>query len=140
MARTSKTSLPNYPKSEHNGQARITVRLTTGRRHDINLGLFNSNKSRTEYRRGLTLLESNAGRYPVTATGAAVASGLTLNEIALEFARYACDHYRLADGSPSRELEHYKSSLNPLLDLYGTTLGSEFRPCDFKAVRTALIK
>lgn len=140
MARTRKGSLPKYPETAHNGQARITVRLTSGRRHDLYLGSFDSSESRAEYRRVLALLESNSGCYPVSSSGVGVASGLTVNEIALAFGHYACDYYRRADGSPSGELGHYQAALNPLLDLYGDTLGSEFRPHDFKVVRERLVR
>src|SRR4051812_32647365 len=100
MARTRKGTPPAYPTSPHNGQARITVRLTTGARHCIYLGTFGSSESRREYQRVLALLEANGGCYPVNEAGQA-AAGLTVNEVAVAFVTHAEKHYRLADGSPS---------------------------------------
>ncbi len=123
MARTRKGTPPGYPKRPHvSGQARITVRLTNGKRHDITLGAFGSPESRAEYQRVLAELEANGGRYPVKDDGT-VATGLTLNELALLFWRHAKDYYRLADGAPSRELEHYKYALNQ----WPNTLGADRR-------------
>jgi hypothetical protein len=62
MARTPKGTPPQYPSKPLRGQARITVRLLDGRRHDIYLGPFGSPESRAEYRRVLAELEANAGR------------------------------------------------------------------------------
>jgi hypothetical protein len=46
MSRTRKGIPPAYPSHPHNGQARITVRLTTGTRHCIYLGTFGSKTGR----------------------------------------------------------------------------------------------
>jgi hypothetical protein len=139
MARTRKGTPPAYPKRPHvSGQARITVRFTNGKRHDLTLGTFGSPESRAEYQRVLAELEAHGGRYPVNDDGTA-AAGLTLNELALLFWRHAKDYYRLADGSPSRELEHYKYALKPLLALYGHTPANAFGPKALKAVRQQLI-
>ena len=51
MARTPKGTPPSYPNKPHKGQARLTVRLTDGRRNDLLLGPFGSPESRAEYRR-----------------------------------------------------------------------------------------
>ncbi len=66
-------------------------------------------------------------------------TGLTINEMALQFWQDAEKRYRLLDGSPSRELEHYQYALEPLLDLYGHTLGREYGPRDHKAIRQRLL-
>src|SRR4051794_33694496 len=106
MVRTRKGTPPAYPSHPHNGQARLTVRLTTGARHCLYLGTFGSPESRKEYQRVLALLEGNGGSYPVNEAGQA-AAGLTVNEVVLAFWGHAEKHYRLADGSPSREQDHY---------------------------------
>jgi hypothetical protein len=136
MARTKKGTPPSYPKKPHKGQARITVPLATGKRHEIYLGAFGSEASRQEYRRVLAVLEAN-GYFPVK-EGAA-GGDLTLNELALRFWKHAQGYYRLADGSPSRELEHFESSLRPALDLYGNKLAADFGPLALKAVRQRLV-
>src|SRR5215831_319467 len=65
VARTLNHLPPPYPKKPHNGQARITVRTTGGRRKDLLLGPHGSPESRTEYRRVLAELEAHGGLYPV---------------------------------------------------------------------------
>ena len=138
MARTRKGIPPSYPSKAHNGQARITVRLTTGARHCLYLGTHGSPESRREYQRVLALMEANCGGYPVNDAGRA-AAGLTINEVAVAFWSYAEKRYRLIDGSSSRELDHYEASLRPLLDLFGDTPASEYGPVKLKALREQLV-
>jgi hypothetical protein len=114
------------------------VRLSDGRRHDLLLGPFGSPESRAEYRRILAELEAHGGRYPLGTNGA-VAAGLTVSELCLRFWKYAEGYYRLADGSASRELDHYQSAQAVLMDLYGGTLAVEFGPLKLKAVRQKLV-
>jgi integrase len=138
MARTPKNTPPSYPKKPHNGQARITIRLPDGRRHDLLLGTFGSPESRAEYRRVLAELESNSGRYRLKEDGS-VPSGLTVSELCLRFWQHAEQYYRLADGSPSGEQVHFEYALKPVVDLYGHTLATEFGPLKLKAVRQQMI-
>lgn len=138
MARTPKGAPLSYPSRPHNGQARLTVRLLNGRRHDLILGAYGSPESRAEYRRILAELEVHGGRYPLKQDGT-VAVGLTVNELCLRFWQHAEKHYRLADGSPSGELDNHKYAQVALTDLYGKTLASEFGPLKLKAVRQRMI-
>jgi len=138
MARTPNGSPPSYPNKPHKGQARITVRLSNGRRCDVLLGPFGSAESRAEDRRVLIELEANEGRYSVRDDGA-VATGLTVSEVCLRFWKHAKSYYRLVDGSPSREPENFQHALLPRVDLYGHTLASEFGPLKLKAVREKMI-
>jgi integrase len=137
MARTPNGTPPSYCKHP-SGQACVTVRDVTGRRRVILLGPHGSAESKAEYRRVLTELEAGGGRYPVKADGRA-ASDVTVAELALAFWKYADSYYRLLDGSPSRELEHYDLALRPLVDLYGHTLAREFGPKALLALREALL-
>src|SRR5438128_2232306 len=59
MARKRKHIPVDYPTKPHNGQARITVTLATGKRHDLYLGKHASPASWAEYERLLALLRSN---------------------------------------------------------------------------------
>lgn len=136
MARTPNGTPPTYPSRPHNGQARITVRLTSGKRHALYLGPFGSAQSRQEFRRILALLDAHDGRVP---DDRATRTTLTLKQMAAQFWRHAESYYRLADGSPSREPSHFRLALNPLLALYGDTLASDFGPLAFKAVRQQLM-
>jgi hypothetical protein len=138
MARTPKGTPPSYPKKPHKGQARITVRLPDGRRRDLLLGTFGSPASRAEYRRVLAELEVNSGRY-LLKEDVSVPSGLTVSELCLRFWKHAEHYYRLADGSPSGEQDHFEYALKPVLDLYGHTLAAEFGPLKLKAVRQQMI-
>jgi len=138
MARTPKGTPPSYSKKPHKGQARITVRLIDGKRHDLLLGPFGSPKSRAEYRRVLTELEANSGFYPQKTDGSA-ASRLTVYEICLRFWRHAEQYYRQADGSPSGELDHFEYAMKPLRALYGHKPADEFGPLKLKAVRQKMI-
>src|ERR1043166_9303533 len=97
MARTPKGTPPSYPSKPHKGQARITVRLIDGRRHDLLLGPFGSPESRAEYRRVLVELEAHGGRLLPKEDGR-MASDLTVSELCLQFWRHAEEHYRLIDG------------------------------------------
>jgi integrase len=139
MARTKKGTPPAYPTTPHNGQARLSVTLTNGKRHCIYLGPFGSLESRQAYSRTLAVLEAHDGRFPVQENGSA-SGRLTLNEIADQFWRHAESHYRLADGSPSREQDHFQLALRQLLKLFGDTCAEEFGPLRFKAVRQQLIQ
>lgn len=138
MPRTKKGTPPSYPTTAHKGQARVTVRLADGRRHGIYLGPFGSEESRSEYRRVLAELDANGGYYPVADNGE-VSEGLTVAEMLVHFWKHAKRYYRLVDGSPSREQEHYKVALRPVLDLYPATLASEFGPLALKAVRQRML-
>ena len=57
-----------------------------------------------------------------------MAVGLTVNELCLRFWQHAEKYYRLADGSPSGELDNYKYAQVALSDLYGKTLACRVRP------------
>jgi hypothetical protein len=128
-----------YPsKPQQSGQARLTVRLVTGDRHCLTLRQFGSAENRQEYQRVLAVLEAHGGHYPVKHDGKP-GRGVTLNELALAFWKHAERYYRIVDGSPSRELEHFECALRPVLDLYGDTLAAEFGPVALKAVRQHLI-
>jgi hypothetical protein len=137
MARTKTGTPPSHPSKPRKGQARITVRLADGRRKGIYLGAFGSPESRKEYQRVLAELEAG-GSYPVAEDGRP-ACDLTVAELLLRFWGHAKAYYRLADGSPSRELEHYQLALRPVLELYGPTPAGEFGPLALKAVRQRLL-
>jgi hypothetical protein len=116
MARTPKGTPPSYPKKPHKGQARITVRLPNGKRRDLFLGAFGSAESRAEYRRVLAELEVSGGHYPLEDDSSAP-SGLTVSELCMKFWKHAETYYRLPDGSPTGEQNHYEYALNPVLNL-----------------------
>src|SRR5262245_22325747 len=103
MARNPSTVPPPYPKKPHNGQARIIVRTTLGRRKDLLLRAHGSAESLSEYRRVLAELGAHGGFYPVQGTAIA-ASDLTVNELLLRYWHWAEEHYRDPDGNLGRQL------------------------------------
>jgi integrase len=138
MARTRKGTPPAYPSRPHNGQARITVRAAGGGRRDVYLGPFGSPESRKEYQRALAELEAVGGRLRARQEGKSLPD-LTVAELLLRFWEHAEDYYRLVDGSPSRELDHYKLALRPILELYGDTPAREVGPLALKAIRRRML-
>ncbi len=99
------------------------------------LGPYGSPESVAEYNRLIQEWLARGG-----ASHSAPASGPTINELILDFwTRYAEQHYRRPDGTPTGELGNYRDSLRPLRRLYGTTSALEFRPMALKTVRQAMI-
>jgi integrase len=139
MARTPSHVPPPYPKKPHNGQARITVRTASGLRKDLVLGPHGSPESLAEYRRVLAELEAHGGIYVVQGTASPTAD-LTVNEMLLQYWRWAEEHYRDPEGNPTRELENLKDALRPLKRLYGHTPAREFGPMALRAVQQEMIK
>jgi integrase len=138
MARTRKGTPPAYPARPHNGQARITIRAADGSRKDIYLGAFGSPESRKEYQRILTELEAAGGQLQV-GENRKLLPDLTVAELLERFWKHAEEYYRLLDGSPSRELDHYRLSLKAVLELYSETPAGEFGPLALKAVRQRML-
>lgn len=64
---------------------------------------------------------------------------LTVNELILSFWRFAEEHYRHEDGTPTNELTDYRYSLRPLRELYGPTSAADFSPLKLKAVRQRMM-
>ena len=71
--------------------------------YDPVTGRFDSTESRREHAR--IVAEVAAGRT------AGPTDGITLNELFMAFLRHAEQHYRRPDGSPTREVNHFKQAL-----------------------------
>lgn len=130
MARP-KNSVPTYRLHSPSGTARCWV----GGKW-INLGKYNSPESRSEYAR--VLAEVAVAPVPAAAPGAAHAD-VTVNELLLGFWRYAEQHYRRADGTPTNELPQFKQTFRLVRELYGHTPAREFGPLALKALRQKMI-
>ncbi len=102
------------------------------------LGRYGSPESVAEYNRLIQeWLSQEAQSAPVP--GPAEANP-TVSELILAFwTRFATQHYRRADGSPTGELQNYRDSLRPLRKLYGHTTARDFGPLALKAVRQSMI-
>jgi integrase len=75
-------------------------------------------------------------------TAAVVAdSGPTVNALIVEFwERHVENHYRRLDGSPTGEVEEFRSSLRLLRELFGDLPAAQFGPLKFKAVRQRMVE
>ena len=78
---------------------------------------------------------ANGRRLPVEDDAPAA----SVNEVILAFWRWAEQHYRRADGTPTNELNEYKYTLRSLRELYGPTPAPAFSPLKLKAVRQKMI-
>jgi len=129
-------SIPTYRRHKQSGQAVVTLPDGLGRRHDVLLGKYGTAASRAEYARVIAEWEAGGRRMPQPASEA----DLDINELVVAFLRYATQHYRHADGTPTKELPEYKTSLRPLCHLYGRTPARDFGPLALKAVRDLMVK
>ena len=119
--------VPSLRLHKPSGQAVVTV---NGR--DYYLGRFGSHESETEYKRLLAEYLSGGLR-----VGSAL-SDLTINELAVEYLRFA-DGYYVKNGKPTKEPVDIEFSTRPLTQLYGHTLAAEFGPIRLKAVRQVMV-
>ena len=108
MGRRRKGELPRYRLHKQSGQAVVT--LPTGgvpRYRDVLLGPFDSEESKREYTRVINEWLA-AGKLALPSTVNGRCPDLSVSELCLRFWKHAEVHYRLVDGSPSGELDHYK--------------------------------
>ena len=127
-----RTRIPSYRRFKPKDLGLVVI---DGKQH--HLGPYGSPESIAEYNR--LIQEWLAGGGASTARGTTV-NDLSINELILAFwTRYAQQHYRHPDGSPTGELDNYRDSLRPRRQLYGATLARDFGPLALKAVRQAMI-
>jgi integrase len=134
---TRPRKVPAYRLHKPTGQA--VVRLD-GR--DFYLGKHDTEASQERYRRlGAEWLTS--GRQPPNHSAHRVAAqetDLSVNELTLAYWRYAEQHYRNPDGTPTRELDNLADALRPLRKLYGHTAARAFGPLALRAVRDEMVR
>jgi hypothetical protein len=135
MGRRKNGTLPSYRPHKQSGQA--IVSLPTGGNppyRDVLLGPYGSEESKREYTRvidewlaagKLAPPRKLDGRFP----------DLTVAEVCLRFWKHAEVYYRLVDGSPSRELDHFKYALMPVVELYGREPAADFGPVRIATTR-----
>jgi len=119
---------PKYRHHRPSGQAVVTLSDAAGRRRDVYLGPWRSPASRREYARVLNEWQATLARPQVTAD-------LTVNEVVLHFLQHADEFY----GRGSTEPREYRRAVQPLCQLYGHTIVTEFGPRALKAVREMMI-
>jgi integrase len=128
--------VPTYRLHKQSGQAIVTLSDGLGNRRDVLLGKFGSAESRAEYVRVIGEWEANARRLPAPA---AAPADVTVAELILSYWRWAEQHYRDAQGEPSRELENIQLALKPLRRLYGHTQAAAFGPLALRVVQEDLV-
>jgi integrase len=132
---TKPRKVPSYRLHKPTGQAVVRI---DGRDHY--LGVHGTDASHEAYRRTTAEWLTHAASQPAPRPGRPDAPNLSVNELILAFwTRYAEQHYRLADGTPTGELGNYSDSLRPFRHLYGTTSAADFGPLALKAVRQTMI-
>jgi integrase len=129
--------IPSYRLHRQSGQAVVTLPDRLGGRRDVLLGKYGTPESRAEYARVLSEWEANRQRLPGPA---ATAPDLTVNELLLQYWRWAEEHYRDAEGNLSRELENVALAIRPLRHTYGHTPAREFGPLALRTVRAGMVK
>ena len=130
-------SVPSYRLHRQSGQAIVTLSdRQTGQRRDYLLGPFDSPESHAEYTRLLMEKQSSEGRLPGK-SGDGVPSDLTINELMLDFVRYA-EKYYVKAGQPTSEQETIRHALR-FLKPYGNSIARSFGPLGLRAVRDSMI-
>jgi hypothetical protein len=132
MARPKK-SFPSYSHHKPTNTARAWV---NGRW--VQLGRYNSPESREAYARLCAQLAGSPTPAPVVPP--ADPAGLSVNEVLIAFWRYAEQHYRRADGTPTNELPQYRYTFRPVRELVGHTPAKEFGPVALKSIRAAMVR
>jgi hypothetical protein len=133
---SDRLTVPSYRRHKQSGQAIVTLTDGLGGRRDVLLGKLGTRESRAEYARVIAEWEARGRCLP---SSAAVAD-LTVNEPTLLFWKHAQQHYRHPDGTPTSELNDYRSSLRPFKHLYGHTPAKDFGPLALKAIRQKIVE
>lgn len=130
--------IPKLCRHKATGQG--VVRLNS---RDFYCGVHGSPACEAEYRR--LIAEWIAGgqalvsrvRQTIHVAGPA---DLTVNELVLEFLRWADAYYRKPSGEPTLEPECLRLALRPLIRLFGPSPAAAFGPLSLRAVREAMIE
>lgn len=103
----------------------------------VTLGKHDFPESRAEYAH----LLAEPAVAPAPAAVATVGTpDVTVNELLVGFGRFAEEHYRHHDGTPTNELPQFRQTFRLMGELYGHTPAKEFGPLAFKAMRQKMIE
>jgi len=133
-----KFRIPTYRFHKGSGQAVVVLDGTS-----IYLGKWSSAESREKYERVIAeWLVTRHRPQPASAdrTGSAALAILTVEELILAFWRNAQQHYRHADGTPTRECKNLRDALRPVRKLYGTTPAADFGPLAHRATQEEMVR
>jgi integrase len=126
---------PAYRLHRQSGQAIVTLPDGLGGRHDVLLGLYESQESKDKYNRVLGEWIANGRRLVQPKQAEA---SLTINQVMLAYWRHA-ESYYVKDGKPTSEQHAIRLALRPVKQLYGDMPAKDFSPLCLKAVREAMI-
>jgi integrase len=122
--------IPAYRRHKASGQAVVTL---NGK--DIYLGRYGTAASKRRYEQLIAEWLAAGRQLPVDDQ-----QQLTVTELIARFWQHAKLHYRHPDGTPTSELNCYKSVLRILRQLYGSIPAAEFSPLKLKARREVMIQ
>lgn len=131
------TKPPGYRKRQGYTQAIVTLRdSATGRARDFWLGEFGSPESRELYHRLIAEWELRGRRWPVLPGDAAPAAGpaaMTIDELLVEYRRWAEEYYCPA------HVHVLKMVFGVLRTYYGSTPAADFGPNKLRMLRDQMI-
>src|SRR5262245_41669038 len=136
-----KNAIPSYLHHKPTGQAFVRIPTENGKRRTIYLGEHSTEESKGEYRRILAELDAASPSAVATAFTASgeIAKDITLSEVYRDFWRFALQHYRRADNTPTNELAQYRQTFALVIPLYRSVPAREFGPLALKTVRQKMI-
>jgi integrase len=127
-------SVPSYSNHKPTGQAYVRFPNGNGSRRVIYLGQYDSPESRTEYARIVQELAVS----PIPNSFDRIVkdkSDVTMSELLNAYRKYAEQHYRHPDGTPTSEISVVKITLKAFREVYANKPISEFGPLCVKAIR-----
>jgi len=138
----SRRRIPSYRRYKPKNLGLVVL---DGKQHY--LGKYGTPESLAEYNRlvqeWLARGPGPAGPPPVDVGGGEAREALSpsplVNELIVAFLKHAEVHYLRPDGTPSGELDNFRSALKPLREVYGYTAADAFGPLSLRAVRDRMI-
>jgi integrase len=133
------TPISRLPKYRHYKPRNLAVVRLNGR--DYYLGKYGTPESWSKYHRLLADQKSGdlTSSLPQSQSSTSP-TGLTVKEVMLAFLKDRDGYYRHADGTPTGELDNFRTALKPLKRLYDNTHAQDFGSKALKAVRQVMIE
>jgi integrase len=137
-AKPKKERVPSYRRHRQSSQAIVTLPDGMGGRRDVLLGKFGTKASLEDYGRVLGEWKANGRRLPAVRTTAAPV--LSVAEVTLAYWQHVETYYRMADGSPTTEVNNIRLALRPLKALYASKPAASFDALALETVRQRMIE
>ena len=113
----------------------VTLTDGVGNRRDVLLGRFGTAASKAEYIRVIAEWEASGRRLTSRRL-----SDVTVNEVIVTYWDHVEAYYRLADGTPTSEVDNIRLALKPLKTLYGQKPANAFDALALETVREHTIR